>query len=701
MAAAKHPSGHRLLLPDNPIESPPQDCLRRAPLAKRVASVIASFEGAESFVIGIEGPWGSGKTSFLNLVTSHFSDSDGPLIVRFNPWTFDDQNELVSDLFASIASAVRANVEESGPEKIRTYASRLKRGARFSFAPEVSFMGMKLKAGHTEQTHDLRPALQLREEVDALLMTLPRKLLIVIDDIDRLDKLETRGVLKLVKMTANFPNTIFLLAYDRQRVTEQLDDQGFSGDDYLKKIVQVSFILPQVEREDLLRVLFSDLEQTTKQLYGDMELEGEDKRRWNRIFDSGFKFLFQTLRDVKRFISSLRLDWSIVGADDVNMTDFIAIEAIRVFYPRMYSAIASRSWLFAGIQLESMDRAATKEARQKEYETLLQLVPEGEQSHIRGICDELFPPLHQDFLSSGEQERQWRRGRRICSTDRFGFYFQLGLPTGGVSETEIQIIIKSAANDKLLRSRLLQLRKENKFRTALAKLHDHLGTFDRSGLANLVLALWDLEGELDDSEPTAFNEDPLRGAVTSLVYEATRDCIPEDERQEFLLQAISSSTTLSFPAMLCSKLLDEQATDPYNGPPPLVSQEVAMMLRDTMQTRIEQAAAEHRLETEGYFAFLLFCWKGWGKAEGMKQYLDSLLHEPSGVALLLRSFVTVAYTGEGPQRVMNKDSLGKIVPTEEVENAVSRVTEGQLEELSPDQQEAISLFRTGRTPNSV
>jgi predicted KAP-like P-loop ATPase len=56
------------MLPDYPIKSRTEDLLRRAPLAEKVASLIFEFQGDESFVIGIDGAWGSGKTSFINLV---------------------------------------------------------------------------------------------------------------------------------------------------------------------------------------------------------------------------------------------------------------------------------------------------------------------------------------------------------------------------------------------------------------------------------------------------------------------------------------------------------------------------------------------------------------------------------------------------------------------------------------------------------
>ena len=50
-----------MILPDYPIEGKNNDRLKRLPLALKVAELIRRFEGKESFLIGVEGPWGSGK----------------------------------------------------------------------------------------------------------------------------------------------------------------------------------------------------------------------------------------------------------------------------------------------------------------------------------------------------------------------------------------------------------------------------------------------------------------------------------------------------------------------------------------------------------------------------------------------------------------------------------------------------------------
>jgi predicted KAP-like P-loop ATPase len=89
-----------MIMPDYPIENSDEDKLRRTPLAKKVAELIAGFQGKQSFVIGIEGVWGSGKTSFINLALNELKDDPNLIFVNFNPWNFSGQNELITYFFS-------------------------------------------------------------------------------------------------------------------------------------------------------------------------------------------------------------------------------------------------------------------------------------------------------------------------------------------------------------------------------------------------------------------------------------------------------------------------------------------------------------------------------------------------------------------------------------------------------------------------
>ena len=88
-----------------------------------------------------------------------------------------------------------------------------------------------------------------KKEVESALRKERKRILVVIDDIDRLVAEEIRQVFRLVKSVANFPNVTYLLAFDKEVAIKAIAElQHTSGEDYLEKIVQVPFELPPPDK---------------------------------------------------------------------------------------------------------------------------------------------------------------------------------------------------------------------------------------------------------------------------------------------------------------------------------------------------------------------------------------------------------------------------------------------------------------------
>src|SRR5690606_38279983 len=143
--------------------------------------------------------------------------------------------------------------------------------------------------------------------------------------------------MKMVKMTANFPNSIFILCYDHEKVARMLDNQF--GEEYLKKIVQLTFSLPALDNTDIQPILITEIEKLLINIYGDTMITENDERRWSELMYSGFLKPFNTIRDVNRYINSLRLSWSILIKEEINIIDFLTLELIRIFAPDLYIGI--------------------------------------------------------------------------------------------------------------------------------------------------------------------------------------------------------------------------------------------------------------------------------------------------------------------------------------------------------------------------
>jgi len=681
-----------MILPDYPIQSKKEDRLKRAPLAEKVAELILDFKGSESFVIGIEGPWGSGKSSFINLILENLGNK--VFYFTFNPWNFSDQPSLLQDFFSTFSTIEPFEKNKTLKNQLADYAKKLSDSGfqsvslfGFSFNPLQKFLNKSLS--------------KKREDLNKALLKINKKVVVVIDDIDRLDVEETKLIFKLVKLTANFPNTIFLLAYDRERVERRLtiEKDGFNGSEYLKKIVQVSFILPKPDPQDLWQILFEDLETTIKAIYGEVNI---DERRWGNLFHGGLKDLFITIRDIKRFISSLRLDWSIVSKDDITPIDFIGVEAIRVFAPQFYSLMSSNKHLFTATEslyvgLSSRD---DKQAREAKYKELIETVPQNIRDAIDGICKQLFPQL--DFRTSYPHDWQqtWRREKRVCSEEKFSFYFSLSIPTGAVSEAEIKAVLKTIDNKENFLKTLKKFNEEKRLRKLLGRLMDYIDEIKQDDLKSFILGLWQLEEEVEDKRLGMWDLDNIDTLVSRLTYHSIKNKINEGTRGRFIKDLINECDLL-YPPVKFARLVIHEFEEKHDKPNEkvLLEEKEVEELKSVIAAKFKDSSLKEKLRRNKNLAYLLFSWKEVSGDNEVKEFIADMIKNKNSLATFLAAFVSdVFFQGMGDyvsirRRELNKKSIEALYPIEKIEGMVASITEKDLEKFTEEQKEAIELFR--------
>ena len=246
----------------DPIMRSADDRLGRKSFAQLLAKALAGSPERRSMVVALYGDWGSGKTSTLNLcfeALGRLSGEDEPLVVRFNPWWYSNTGELLAQFFEEPGTALEEQAESKGigvlkgiKGKLLSYrklvapagaaADLLVSGGALTVLASLAQAGAERTAQGQEAAPDVRAP---RGEIEAALEKVERRVVIAIDDIDRLSASEIRDVFKVVKATADFPNTRYLLAFDFDTVTKALSEvQRTNGVAYLEKIVQLPFVLP-------------------------------------------------------------------------------------------------------------------------------------------------------------------------------------------------------------------------------------------------------------------------------------------------------------------------------------------------------------------------------------------------------------------------------------------------------------------------
>jgi predicted KAP-like P-loop ATPase len=171
-----------------------------------------------------------------------------------------------------------------------------------------------------EQHHELR----------TLLKQMDKRLIVVVDDVDRLRSNEILDIVRLVRLVGDFPNTLYLLAFDRGRVEECLSEGNLErGRAYLEKIVQVTHDVPIPRQPDVTALFVAGIQQ----IPDDIPTGPMDEGDLQNIFTFVVRPLLVTPRHVQRLLGSLPMTMRLVG-EEVAFADLVGIEAVRVLHPR-------------------------------------------------------------------------------------------------------------------------------------------------------------------------------------------------------------------------------------------------------------------------------------------------------------------------------------------------------------------------------
>lgn len=239
-----------MLNPDLPITKNSEDILNRSTFANSLAKTLLQYSFSSSLTIGLYGEWGSGKTSLLNMVLETVESKDSnTVILRFNPWLCSNSKQLITQFFKQLSAAIKLKKpkNETAWELIDQYAdlfdaANMIPGAGTIISALGKTLAKEAKEKNEQESNDLQGK---KDKIITKMRDDDIRVIVSIDDIDRLTEEEIISVFQLVKALADFPNTIYILAFDYNVVVRALSKvQHGDGKEYLEKIIQVPFEIP-------------------------------------------------------------------------------------------------------------------------------------------------------------------------------------------------------------------------------------------------------------------------------------------------------------------------------------------------------------------------------------------------------------------------------------------------------------------------
>ncbi len=739
---------------DKPIETQQDDFLGRTNFSKHLGQSLLNWKEKESLVIAIYGEWGSGKSSVINLAKECIeksSDKNKPTVIEFNPWLFSEQDNLREHFFNEIAKELELRGDSEKDQKIaiklKYYASIL------ALAPDKSLFNKKILwiglssifasqaipfynwikyllfiAGfllilleacknslskladffEIKANYNKKSVLEVKREIKKELAYRDKKLIIVIDDIDRLNQAEIKQIFSLIRINADFPNTIYLLAFDRNIIEKNLEEQkGISGKDYLDKIVQVTFDIPLAKPNKIATFLFKELDRVLNILpKSSQRFFGQDSTYWANIYHSGFKNFFKNIRDVKRFASSLEFNISQMYREnvmEVNPIDFIAIEAIRVFAPVFYSFMKSRNSLFTSTDRDTGDR--NKNPRKIEIEEALNKLPVETKKYVIELIKELFPQIdgvlqHGYSSYGGEWHSSWSKDLRVCSTNNFDSYFTL-IPGGDedeISQYDIENILNKMQSLGEFENILREYIDNNKIRKVLQKIQDYTDDqilIPQSNAKNIVGALFNISDDLPQKR-TGMWDFGADMDLMRIIYQILKREKDKNKNFEILKECIPASKGLLGPVKKIS-LESSRKEKGKNSEEFIVPEDKIAELQKLCSGKIYNQQGS--LVKNEKLLYILFNWRDWDKENKWKAFVDNILEDDTKLLVFLNKFISESFSqgmsDYGTRRIKRFDykSLKEFVTDlDNIKTRLEKTKKDENKELYNANKEVVDMF---------
>lgn len=716
-------------------------------IASQLAQSIRSIGREGNAVIGIEGIWGSGKTSLLNLLRTALNtpnkdnkNEDNIFVLNISPWLDGSETSLVESLLLPVAGIIATEEErrlspedrESQKKKetltqtarnlmeyIRVTARHLAPVAQLaSVVPCVPDASSALNAVSESRwlKEKVKTTAQLRTEIAEKIAELDLSFIILLDDLDRLEPAQAVEVIRLVKSVADFPRFRYVLCYDKA-VLAQAISRGLGVDDgnlYLQKIVQIAFSLPRPEtfvlRNEFLEgaiSLYSDVNSTEP----DQELQS-DLSQVADIYGGTLK----TPREVQLALNALRFRYAGMR-DYVYFPDLCFLQLIRTTNSGLYDWV--EEYLTERAIVESGDGSISEEEKKELIKRLTEHLSYyfPLQAHSAYTLQDWVPglsggiaslPISLFNKSDDDEKVQMTMQKRLGSQAYWRYYFAFSSPQNVLPPEYFDDIFRLAAEpgkQAVLAEKLLsQIHGKNiSSRTWFEHILSQLTKPEISRRSSLecegLLQFFFDYGDEIFARYLALNswfslyELDTYGVADRLIKRICED--NKHQAEEKLRKLIMQGNAWLWIAVYLRQLLRQHglAGNPkHYEQEQWLPQETLQSLSMNLASRLNSPEITHHLLNMPSLNSYIWAWRDISGVEVIKEWIDALSQKEENflkLLLLLRHYGTSSETGR--YRALSLAQLSEFLGEEQkVEDRISHIeNNGQFQELVDEVNTAI------------
>ena len=689
------------LFSDKPIEHPEKDEFDFKRFAQSIAQSIIKNNNPEGTVIAINGPWGSGKSSVINLVKHYLKEKIKPNqspdsfefprrapnwlkslapkrrsrqpssdmsnssnvsleILDFKCWWFRGEEALMIEFFHQLYRALDKSGLKAKEAVRRLGLMTLRDLAVPSLAAGVPIIGpiigKMISDVVSKRIQEKETVKTLYDKISQALLNSDKRYLMIIDDIDRLSKDEMLLIFRLIKSVGRLPKITYLLAYDRE-VTEKIVSES-EGPRYLEKIVQASFDIPYPLRSNLRDFFINHLDKVWEEPRESKywrEYQASGVRHFLDLFHDVVEPQIQSPRDVIRITNTLKVSWPAV-AGEVDPADFMALETLRIQQPRLHAILKVNREQLTGRDLRRVGEKNDITASRYE-DIFLGGFQNEKRTEMKRALRTLFPSLatiwrdtnHGSTLSDNE----WDRQRRACSSKHFDTYFRFSLSKETININKVNEFIQNSNNVDYVKTEFLKfakIQRKNGSGTCVSilldELMDHAKTIPIENAKNFLSALFEIHDIIDiDLDESIILVMPIDNSAR--IYYLLRNFLLDRtdlaERSNVISYALKNGS-LGWIALFVfreyCKYHPEQDQSPTSEDEYFLTEADLEGLRQVVLEKIRAAAESANLLKIRKCLFILRAWKLFEEHEEVKTWCMEKLNEDTIVEKFAKIFLS-------------------------------------------------------------
>lgn len=628
---------------DCPISSREDDKLNRRNFAESLAKAITYYKNDNCLTISLMGKWGSGKTSIINMVTDYLNNEAERenIIVPFDPWYFSNKDNLLFQFFDILSNYINKeftdtvntdNLKKLGKSLINMTSFNLNFGlGSINIDPEIN-----------NSLNDEETLLDLKNKISKDFENFEKKVIIIIDNIDRLSDKEVQQILMLVKSLADFPHVIYILSFDKDAVLGSLKNLNiYSPELFLEKIIQIPIVVPEIRKFQLNNLIEYYLEDFYNKYHNN---KGTLKDDFLDICSELRKFI-NNLRDLYRYINIITFYFSFFK-DDININDFMLILAVQLFEYKIYNEIKDNPNLFI-VSYENQRKDNIEDNKNKIQE-IIKLNSKLAEKDLYNVLLKLFPRIEMYYRNIDLESyyTEWEYNLRICTTKYFYNYFTLSLDNKDISIKSFYELCKLTDVEKISK-RFLEYDNNNQTKELFDMIINRMRDIRKENAYYFINSLINIGDQLYISPSLLLDK---RTYLSRILDDLLKKYENNTERYKVLKEAIENSKNSLYTAI---EILSDQDFI-YNRfnydnnrkdiSEALIDEKDLEQLEEMMVSKIKQWDKTDKLWDSLDLDHILYSWEFWDSETDVKERVKEFISKDKNALRFAKGFRNITAT---------------------------------------------------------